>query len=84
MFSSSKSFDTTFEFDPKGMKISPGVSARVEIRGTNLKDALSVPRQALFTTEGKPVVYLKHKVGGLELLNDLAMECQTILAGKKY
>jgi len=60
MFSSSKSFDTTFEFDPKGMKISPGVSARVEIRGTNLKDALSVPRQALFTTEGKPVVYLKH------------------------
>jgi hypothetical protein len=24
------------------------------------------------------------KVGGLELLNDLAMECQTILAGKKY
>jgi multidrug resistance efflux pump len=60
MFSSTKSFDTTFEFDPKGMKISPGVSVRVEIRGTNLKDALSVPRQALFTMEGKPVVYWKH------------------------
>ncbi len=60
LFGSSNSFDTTFQFDSGGARVSPGVSARIEIRSNNIKDVLSIPRQALFTKEGKPVVYLKN------------------------
>jgi multidrug efflux pump subunit AcrA (membrane-fusion protein) len=52
-------FDASFEMDPRGMKLNPGVSARVMIRSGSVKDALSLPRQALFQKEGKPVVYVK-------------------------
>lgn len=58
-YSGVRSFDAVFELDAKGMRMSPGVSARVEIRGASLKDALSLPRQALFAKEGKSVVYVK-------------------------
>ena len=57
--SSSRSFDASFEMDAQGMILSPGVSAQVMIRSKNLSDALSLPRQALFEREGKPVVYVK-------------------------
>jgi HlyD family secretion protein len=57
---STRSFDATFELDPNGEQINPGVTTRVTVRGTNVNDALSVPRQALFQKEGKPVVYVRH------------------------
>jgi multidrug resistance efflux pump len=57
---STRSFDATFELDPNGEQINPGVTTRVMVRGTNVNDALSVPRQALFQKEGKPVVYVRH------------------------
>jgi multidrug resistance efflux pump len=54
-----RSFDAVFELDSKGIRINPGVSTRIEIRGTNLDDALSLPRQALFAKEGKSIVYVR-------------------------
>jgi multidrug resistance efflux pump len=56
---STRSFDVTFELDPKGDQLNPGVTTRVTIQATNVNDALSIPRQALFQKEGKPVVYVK-------------------------
>jgi HlyD family secretion protein len=58
-YSGTRSFDAVFELDSKGMRMNPGVSARIEVRGTNLNDALSLPRQALFSMEGKSVVYVR-------------------------
>ncbi len=57
---STRSFDATFELDPQGEQLNPGVTTRVTVRGTNVNDALSLPRQALFQKEGKPVVYVRH------------------------
>ena len=56
---STRSFDVTFDLDPKGEQLNPGVTTRVTVQATNVNDALSLPRQALFQKEGKPVVYLK-------------------------
>jgi multidrug resistance efflux pump len=59
LFSSARSFDASFELDSKGVRVTPGVSARVMISGKKVNDALSLPRQALFTKEGKQIVYVK-------------------------
>jgi multidrug resistance efflux pump len=59
LFSSARSFDASFELDSKGVRMTPGVSARVMISGKKVNDALSLPRQALFTKEGKQIVYVK-------------------------
>jgi HlyD family secretion protein len=59
LMGSVRKFDATFEVDCRGMKMLPGVSARIVIRGMNVEDALSLPRQAMFTKEGKTVVYVK-------------------------
>lgn len=55
---STRSFDATFELDPQGEQLNPGVTTRVTVRGASVNDALSLPRQALFQKEGKPVVYV--------------------------
>ncbi len=60
---STRSFDATFEVDPKGEALNPGVTARVTIIGTSLTDALSLPRQALFQKEGKQVAYIRNSAG---------------------
>ncbi len=39
--------------------LNPGVTTRVTVRGANVNDALSMPRQALFQKEGKSVVYVR-------------------------
>lgn len=60
---STRSFDATFELDPKGEQLNPGVTTRVTVHATNVSDALSLPRQALFQKEGKPVVYVRQGEG---------------------
>ncbi len=54
-----RTFDASFQLDPQGAALNPGVTARVTIRGGTVKDALSLPRQSLFRKEGKPVVYVR-------------------------
>jgi multidrug resistance efflux pump len=56
---STRSFDTLFEVDGKGDNFFMGVSVRMIIKGNAIKNALSIPRQALFHKNSKPVVYVR-------------------------
>lgn len=58
----SRRFDAVFTLDNPGSQLHPGETAHVVIQGTELKNVLFVPRQAVFDKNGKPVVY--KKVGG--------------------
>jgi hypothetical protein len=60
---STRSFDATFELDPEGEVLNPGVTTRVTINATRVEDALSLPRQALFQKAGKDIVFLKQAEG---------------------
>jgi multidrug resistance efflux pump len=57
---STRSFPVVFEVDTEGDRLNLGVTARVTIMGTNMREALSIPRQALHQKEGKPVVYVQN------------------------
>ena len=52
-------FDATFQLGEADPNIRPGVTAQVTITGEVIKDALYLPRQALFEREGKPLVYVR-------------------------
>jgi HlyD family secretion protein len=56
---STRSFAAIFEVDANNDPLKLGVTARVAIKGRNEKDALSIPRQALYQKEGKQVVYVR-------------------------
>lgn len=58
-------FDVTFQLERLDARIRPGVTAQVIIAGDHVKDALYLPRQALFEKDRKPLVYLK-RGGGFE------------------
>ena len=58
-----KKFDVTFSIDRPDSAIRPGATAQVTIAGQAVKDALYVPRQALFEKEGKPIVYVRDGAG---------------------
>jgi multidrug efflux pump subunit AcrA (membrane-fusion protein) len=58
-FDTARQFDVIFGLDEPDLRIRPGVSAEVIILGEAVKDALFLPRQALFEKEGRPVVYVK-------------------------
>jgi RND family efflux transporter MFP subunit len=53
-----RKFDATFQMDSNGREIPPGVTAQVIIVGEQLRDALFLPRQAIFEKDNKPIVYL--------------------------
>ncbi|MGH9371883.1 MAG: efflux RND transporter periplasmic adaptor subunit [Vicinamibacterales bacterium] len=55
----SRLFDVTFQFDEPDPRLKAGASARLVIEGTQLSDALHVPRQAVFARAGKNHVFLK-------------------------
>jgi len=58
-----RKFDATFELDKLSAEIRPGVSAQVVIVGDTIRDALYLPRQAVFEKEGKPVAYVRAGAG---------------------
>lgn len=60
---STRSFAALFTVDTRGDPLNLGVTARVTIMGRNLRDALSIPRQAVHQKEGKPVVYVRRGNG---------------------
>ena len=60
---STRSFAAVFQVDTHGDLLNLGVTARVTILGKDVRDALSIPRQALHQKEGKPVVYM-HRGNG--------------------
>jgi HlyD family secretion protein len=53
-------FDMYVEFDHADPRLRPGFTAHVTLLGEEAKEALYVPRVAVFEKNGKPFVYLKH------------------------
>ena len=60
---STRSFAAVFQVDTHGDPLNLGVTARVTVTGKDVRDALSLPRQALHQKEGKPVVYVRRAKG---------------------
>jgi multidrug resistance efflux pump len=56
---SSRQFDLSFKFDELDPRMKAGASALVTIEGRQIKDALTVPRQAVFQKSGKTHVFVK-------------------------
>ncbi len=56
---SERKFDISFVLDVAQIPMRPGVTCSVEIMGQQVKDALLLPRQAVFEKDGKPVVYVR-------------------------
>ena len=54
-----RQFDVTFQFLKPDPKMKAGASARVTIDGKEMKDALTVPRQAVFQKNGRTHVFVK-------------------------
>lgn len=53
-------FDVTFDLLSHRAEMRPGTSAQVLVKGTQIKDQLSVPSQCVFDKDGKLVIYVKH------------------------
>ncbi len=54
-----RKFDVTFVLDAAELPMRPGVTCNVQILGEEVKNALLLPRQAIFEKDGKPVVYVR-------------------------
>jgi multidrug efflux pump subunit AcrA (membrane-fusion protein) len=55
-----RAFATLTQLDPR---LRPSMAAAADIVQTKIPNALSIPAKALFTNQGKPVVYLKASDG---------------------
>jgi HlyD family secretion protein len=60
---STRSFAAVFQVDTQGDPLNLGVTARMTVTGKNVRDALSIPRQALHQKDGKSVVYVRREKG---------------------
>jgi hypothetical protein len=53
-----RQFEAVLRVDKADQRLRPGTTVRVLIAGRELKNVLTVPRQAVFQQNGKSVVYL--------------------------
>lgn len=53
----SRQFDAVLRLERPVPQLKAGTSVRIVVAGTELRDALHIPRQALFEKRGKPIVY---------------------------
>jgi HlyD family secretion protein len=56
-------FDASLRLDQPDSRLRPGTSVRVVLNGAEVRDALTLPRQAVFQKNGKPVVYARAGTG---------------------
>jgi HlyD family secretion protein len=56
---SAQTFNATFQLDHADPRLRPGFTARLTILSGQIRNALLVPRQAVFRKAGKAVVYVK-------------------------
>ncbi len=54
-----RQFDVAFQLDNPDPRMKPGSSVHLVIQGKELKDAINIPRQAVFEKNGKTFVYLR-------------------------
>ena len=57
------SFDVTITLASTDPRLHSGFSARVIFVGDQMRNVLSIPRQAVFLKDGKRIVYVKHGTG---------------------
>ncbi len=57
--SATRLFDVSLQFENPDPRLKAGVSARVTLDGKELRDAIHVPRQAVFDKKGKNYVFVK-------------------------
>jgi multidrug efflux pump subunit AcrA (membrane-fusion protein) len=55
--STMRTFDVGLQLDKPEPRLKPGTSVRVVMAGEELKNVLTLPRQAIFQKNGKPIVY---------------------------
>ncbi len=55
-----RKFDASVQLNKPDERLRPGFTAQLVILGNQIKDALYLPRQAIFEKNGKPVVYVKN------------------------
>jgi HlyD family secretion protein len=58
-----RQFDVLFDISGLDKRVRPGITAQIAIGGATLNDALYVPRQAVFETGGRTVVYVRTSNG---------------------
>lgn len=56
-----RSFRAFARIEQKNARLRPGMNAAADIVETRIERAISIPTKALFTANGKPVVYLKRE-----------------------
>jgi HlyD family secretion protein len=54
-----RQFDVGLRLDKPDARLKPGTSVRVVLNGQEVPNALTLPRQAVFQKNGKPVVYAR-------------------------
>ncbi len=54
-----RQFEVTLRVDHADPRLRPGTSVRVVIAGTEVRNVLTIPRQALFQKNGKSVVFVR-------------------------
>jgi len=57
--SATRLFDVSLQFENPDPRLKAGVSARVTLDGKELRDAIHVPRQAVFDKKGKNYVFVR-------------------------
>jgi multidrug efflux pump subunit AcrA (membrane-fusion protein) len=60
---SGKKSDVTVQLDHPDKSLRPGFTAHLTIFGDHLEKALTIPREAVFEKDGKPIVYAKSENG---------------------
>jgi hypothetical protein len=59
----SRQFSAVFGLNRPSAILRPGMTARIVIEGERLTKVMHVPRQVLFESDGKPVVYVRDGAG---------------------
>jgi multidrug resistance efflux pump len=54
-----RQFDVTLQLDQPVERLRAGTTVRVVISGSEIRNVLTIPRQALFQKNGKPIVYVR-------------------------
>jgi HlyD family secretion protein len=54
-----RKFDASFRIDKPDPRLRSGQTAQIVVEGQQIKDALFLPRQALFDKDGRPVLYVR-------------------------
>jgi len=58
-----RKFDAAFKIDTPDQRLRSGQSAKITVMGQEIKDALFLPRQALFDIDGRPVLFVRNGSG---------------------